>query len=129
MKAKLRHFAICVTDLEASAEFYQRVFGLQRVGEETLEMGSGVYLSDGVVNLALLKGSPGSAMDGYVGSHHFGFIVEDSAATAQAIEQNGGQFFFSLGDPEKHNFEQKFKDPDGIVFDISSKGWLGSSHD
>ncbi len=127
MTARLRHFAICVTDLEASAAFYQKVFGLKRVGEETLEMGSGVYLSDGVVNLALLKGSPGSAMDGYVGSHHFGFIVPDTEATGQAIEQNGGQFFFTLGDPDKHNFEQKFKDPDGIVFDISGKGWQGTS--
>ena len=53
--ARLRHFAICVRDLEKSARFYEEVFGLERVGEETLELGSGVYLSDGVVNLALLK--------------------------------------------------------------------------
>ncbi len=25
---------------------------------------------------------------------------------------------------EDANFERKFKDPDGIVFDISEKGWL-----
>jgi len=128
MTARLRHFAICVSDLEAAAEFYQKVFGLRRVGEETLEMGSGVYLTDGVVNLALLKGSPGSAMDGFVGSHHFGFIVDDPEAMGKAIEEHGGQFFFSLGDPEKHNFEKKFKDPDGIVFDISAKGWLGTGN-
>ena len=127
MSARLRHFAICVEDLEASAQFYQETFGLRRVGEETLEMGSGVYLTDGVVNLALLKGSPGSAMDGFVGAHHFGFIVDDTDATGQKIEENGGQFFFTLGDPEKQNFEQKYKDPDGIVFDISRKGWLGTS--
>src|SRR5690606_24793349 len=93
MTARLRHFAICVSDLEAAAEFYQKVFGLRRVGEETLEMGSGVYLTDGVVNLALLKGSPGSAMDGFVGSHHFGFIVDDPEAMGKAIEEHGGQFF------------------------------------
>ncbi|MCI2809852.1 VOC family protein [Eoetvoesiella caeni] len=125
--ARLRHFAICVNDLEASADFYQKTFGLKRVGEETLEAGSGVYLSDGVVNLALLKGSPGSQMEGFVGPHHFGFIVQDSELTAKEIEANGGKFFFTLGDPEKQNFEQKFKDPDGIVFDISRKGWLGTS--
>lgn len=65
MTARLRHFAICVSDLEASANFYQKAFGLKRVGEETLEAGSGIYLSDGVVNLALLKGSPGSHMEGF----------------------------------------------------------------
>lgn len=127
MKARLRHFAICVSDLEASAQFYEKTFGLKRVGEETLELGSGIYLSDGVVNLALLKGAPGSPMDGYIGSHHFGFIVDDADAVGKKIEENGGRFFFTLGDPEKANFEEKYQDPDGIVFDISSKGWFGTS--
>ena len=43
-------------------------------------------------------------------------------------EADGGTFFFDLGnDPDKHNFERKFKDPDGIIFDISRNGWLGTS--
>jgi catechol 2,3-dioxygenase-like lactoylglutathione lyase family enzyme len=132
MTARLRHFALCVSDLEASAKFYEEVFGLRRVGEETLELGSGVYLSDGVVNLALLKlkgtyGTDGKDSSGFVGSHHFGFIVDDVDEMRKRIEQAGGKFFFTLGDPEKHNFESKFKDPDGIIFDISKKGWLGSA--
>ena len=130
--ARLRHFALCVSDLEASAKFYEEVFGLQRVGEETLELGSGVYLSDGVVNLALLKlkgnyGGEGADNSTFVGAHHFGFIVDDVEAMRARIEAAGGKFFFTLGDPEKHNFESKFKDPDGIIFDISKKGWLGSA--
>ncbi len=127
--ARLRHFAICVNDLEASAAFYENVFGLKRVGEETIGLGSGVYLSDGVVNLALLKmnnGVPGSRGEGFVGSHHFGFIVDDTEEMGKRIEEHGGSFFFTLGDPEKHNFELKYKDPDGIIFDISGKGWLGT---
>jgi predicted enzyme related to lactoylglutathione lyase len=136
MAARLRHFALCVSDLEASAKFYEEVFGLKRVGEETLELGSGVYLSDGVVNLALLKLKGNYGTDGTDGSgsrhentgpHHFGFIVDDVDAMRKRIEQAGGKFFFTLGDPEKHNFESKFKDPDGIIFDISKKGWLGSA--
>lgn len=133
MTARLRHFAICVSDLEKSAEFYEKTFGLKRVGAETIGLGSGVYLSDGVVNLALLKlqGNYGSDGDqsAFVGSHHFGFIVDDSEAMTQQIESNGGKFFFTLGDPEKSNFEMKFKDPDGIVFDISTKGWMGTGKD
>lgn len=127
--ARLRHIAICVRDLEASAAFYENTFGLKRVGEETLELGSGVYLSDGVVNLALLKlkpGAPGSGREGFVGTHHFGFIVDDTEAVGKKIEENGGAFFFTLGDPEKSNFEMKYKDPDGIIFDISGKGWQGT---
>ena len=35
--------------------------------------------------------------------------------------------FFDLGEGKEHvNFERKFKDPDGIIFDISEKGWLGT---
>ncbi len=40
--AKLRHFALAVRDLEKSAEFYENVFGLKRVGREDLEIGSGI---------------------------------------------------------------------------------------
>jgi hypothetical protein len=44
--------------------------------------------------------------------------------TQKKIEALGGEFFFDLGnDAEKENFERKFKDPDGIIFDINWKGW------
>lgn len=130
---KLRHLAICVTDLEASARFYEEVFGLSRVGREDLAIGSGIYLSDGVMNLALLRynedgGAAGGKTKGFVGPHHFGFVVDDLAATQEKIERAGGTFYFKLGeDDENRNFELKFKDPDGIVFDISKRGWSGSA--
>ena len=134
--ARLRHFAVVVKDLDKAAAFYQHVFELERVGREDLEIGSAIYMSDGVINLALLnfKGAKGSkASDlkegsSFVGAHHFGFQVEDIAETQRRIESAGGQFFFDLGhDQEKENFERKFKDPDGIIFDISKKGWLGAT--
>src|SRR3954463_1415849 len=62
--AKLRHIAVVVQDLERAARFYESVFELKRVGEEHIDMGSAVYLSDGVINLALLKykGERGSGL-------------------------------------------------------------------
>jgi catechol 2,3-dioxygenase-like lactoylglutathione lyase family enzyme len=132
MAARLRHFAVVVKDLQKSAQFYEGVFGLKRVGEETLDFASAVYLSDGVINLALLnynseRGSGLVNAKDFVGAHHFGFQVDDLAATQQRIEAAGGKFFFDLGnDAEKENFERKFKDPDGIIFDISKKGWQGT---
>jgi predicted enzyme related to lactoylglutathione lyase len=133
--AKLRHFAICVRDLEKAATFYEQAFGLARVGREDLEIGSGIYLSDGVVNLALLSykndASAGRAnATQFSGPHHFGFVVDDLEAAQSRIEAAGGTFFFKLGDDaERSNFELKFKDPEGIIFDISKKGWLGSRSD
>ena len=132
--ARLRHFAVCVNDLEKAAKFYETVFELKRIDREDLEIGSAIYMSDGVINLALLnfKGSAGSkASDlenpaGFVGAHHFGFQVDDLAETQKKIEANGGKFFFDLGDERHGNFERKFKDPDGVIFDISKNGWQGT---
>jgi len=132
MAARLRHFAVVVGDLEKSAKFYESVFGLKRVGQETLDFAAAIYLSDGVINLALLNyfGKRGSGLDdakSYIGAHHFGFQVDDLAETQKRIEALGGKFFFDLGnDAEKENFERKFKDPDGVIFDISKKGWQGT---
>ena len=131
--ARLRHFALVVRDLENSAKFYESVFDLKRVGQETLDFAAAIYLSDGTINLALLNyfGKRGSGLDdakNFVGAHHFGFQVDDIAETQKRIEAAGGSFFFDLGkDQEKENFERKFKDPDGIIFDISKKGWLGTN--
>jgi predicted enzyme related to lactoylglutathione lyase len=121
-----------VKDLQKAARFYESVFELKRVGEQTLDFASAVYLSDGVIKLALLdyKGERGSGLANakdFVGAHHFGFQVDDLAETQKRIEAAGGKFFFDLGnDAEKENFERKFKDPDGIIFDISKKGWQGT---
>src|ERR671923_1744549 len=103
--AKLRHIAVVVRDLERAARFYEQAFELERVGEEHLDLGSAIYLSDGVINLALLKykGETGSGLKdaaSFVGLHHFGFQVDDFAAQQKQIEQAGGQFFFDLGKPE-----------------------------
>ena len=130
--ARLRHIAVCVKDLEKAAKFYEDVFEMKIVGRETIEIGSAIYMSDGVINMALLnfagtKGNDLKDPKNAVGANHFGFQVDDIAEAQKKIEAAGGTFFFDLGnDQEKENFERKFKDPDGIIFDISKKGWLGA---
>ena len=59
----------------------------------------------------------------FVGIHHFGFQCDDIEKQQKQIEAAGGQFFFDLGDPDDDDFERKFKDPNGIIFDINWKGW------
>ena len=53
--ARLRHIAVCVKDLDKAAKFYEEVFDLRRVEREDLEIGSAIYMTDGVINLALLN--------------------------------------------------------------------------
>ena len=129
--ARLRHIAVCVKNLEKAARFYETVFELKRVGREDIDIGSAIYLSDGVVNLALLKFAGATGNDladptNAVGANHFGFQVDDLAEAERRIEAAGGKFFFDLGDARKGNFERKFKDPDGVLFDISQHGWIGT---
>ena len=132
--ARLRHIAVCVNDIEKAGEFYSKVSGFKRIGREDLEIGSGLYMSDGVINLALLnfKGKSGSAASDikegqtFIGAHHFGIQVDDLAETQKKIEEAGGKFFFDLGDERHGNFERKFKDPDGVIFDVSKNGWQGT---
>ena len=129
--ARLRHIAVCVKDLDKAAEFYSKVFEFKRIAREDLPIGSAVYMSDGVINLALLNFAGSAASDlkdakNFVGTHHFGIQVDDLAEAQKKIEAAGGKFFFDLGDERHGNFERKFKDPDGVIFDISKTGWQGT---
>ena len=126
--ARIRHIALVVKDLDTTADFYERAFGLTRSEKSEGPTAHRIYMSDGEVNLALLqyKGETGSGLknaDSYVGIHHFGFQCDDIENQQKRIEGAGGQFFFDLGDPDDDDFERKFRDPNGIIFDINYKGW------
>ena len=83
---------------------------------ESIRIGSAIYLSDGVMNLALpnFVGDEGNAGRG-IGANHFDFQVDDLAARQRHIDAAGGSFFFDLGDAQAGNFGRKFRDPDGVV--------------
>jgi catechol 2,3-dioxygenase-like lactoylglutathione lyase family enzyme len=51
---KLRHIAIAINDPKATAEFYKKAFGFEQIGE-TSPLASGCFLSDGTLNIAVLK--------------------------------------------------------------------------
>ena len=129
--AKLKHIALAVEDPEKTAKFYEEVFGLQRVGTTDSVLASGVYLSDGYINIALLNyktdemSGMGPGGKDFVGTHHFGFQVEDAAASKKKVEQHGGTFFMDLPAlKETLYYEEKFRDPEGVIFDISQHGWV-----
>ena len=128
MPARIRHIALSVKDIDATADFYEKAFGLKRSPKSEGPTAFRVYMSDGEINLALLqyKGETGSGLKNaseFVGIHHFGFQCDDLEAQQKQIEAAGGKFFFDLGDPDDDDFERKFKDPNGIIFDINWKGW------
>jgi methylmalonyl-CoA/ethylmalonyl-CoA epimerase len=129
-KGRIRHFALSVPDPWLAAEFYRQTFGLEVLGETDSKIAEGVFLTDGVVNFALLKFksdemSQGTGKD-FVGLHHMGFWVDDQRATADVAQAHGATWV--MGDPaqSKGGFEVKYADPNGIVFDIAEEGWGGA---
>ena len=126
--ARIRHIALVVRDLEQTADFYQKAFGLSRSELSEGPTARRIYMSDGEVNLALLQykseiGSDLKDASSFVGIHHFGFQADNLAEQQAAIEAAGGKFFFDLGEEGDEGFERKFKDPNGIIFDINDTGW------
>jgi catechol 2,3-dioxygenase-like lactoylglutathione lyase family enzyme len=113
--AKLRHIAIAVPDIQATARFYEAGFGMQRVRESDVA----VMLSDGVVSLAIIDSNKNVNAEGRTGLHHFGFLVEDLDHSANQVESSGGTYYGqirNIGDGPQS--ERKYRDPNGIDFDI-----------
>jgi catechol 2,3-dioxygenase-like lactoylglutathione lyase family enzyme len=126
-KSKLRHIAISVPDKEKAAKFYEETFGFERVSQSRIAM----RLSDGLMNITLLQfETEEDAGDergkNFVGLHHFGIWVDDIDAMKRAIEAHGGKYHPGPSGHSPANAEHKFRDPYGIVFDISSHGWDGA---
>jgi catechol 2,3-dioxygenase-like lactoylglutathione lyase family enzyme len=128
-KGKIRHIAISVQDPWAAAEFYKQAFGLEELGETDSNLAEGVFLTDGVINLALLKFKSDVAAQGtgkdFVGLHHVGFWVDDAVASGETATKAGATWI--MGDPQvKGGYEVKYTDPAGVIFDISEEGWGGA---
>ena len=128
-KGRIRHIAMSVPDPWAAAEFYKEAFGLEELGETDSKLAEGVFLTDGVVNLALLKFKDDEAAQGtgkdYVGLHHVGFWVDNAIASGEQATAAGAKWI--MGDPNnKGGYEVKYSDPNGVIFDISEDGWAGA---
>ena len=132
--AKLRHIAVHTPDPEKTAEFYKRVFDMVEVGRTDSPIATGVYLSDGTINMAVLRFKTVEAADrqdglGPVyGLHHFGFWVDNLEETRRRLEKAGAEYRF--GRPETATtsfFEEKYKGPDAVMIDITPHGWVGGN--
>jgi catechol 2,3-dioxygenase-like lactoylglutathione lyase family enzyme len=128
-KGKIRHIAISVPDPWAAAEFYKEAFGLEELGETDGMLAEGVFLTDGAVNLALLKFKDDVAAQGtgkdYVGLHHLGLWVDNAEASGEQATSAGATWI--MGDlHNKGGYEVKYSDPTGVIFDISEDGWAGA---
>jgi lactoylglutathione lyase len=128
--AQIKHIAIRTRDIAKTAAFYKEAFGLEQVGVGQ----NGVYLTDGHLNLAILryeKGQDGEPMR--LGIDHIGFQVEDVEGTVARIQAASGRSLtertqINPKDPSQPQsyYEIKCVGPDEQVIDVSSAGWVGT---
>ena len=132
--ARIRHIAIATQDPETTARFYIEGLGLKEVGKVNSPTAEGYYLSDGHVNLAILKfkyDDPATTegMLRYTGLHHFGVEIGNMDEARARIEKAGAVHRLYPGTEEmakRGNVEVKFTGPDGVTIDLSEHGWLGT---
>jgi len=129
--AKLRHIAISVPDPEAAAKFFEQAFGMTRAGNAM----RGVYMTDGVVNVALLNFGdepvPGfESQKGYCGLIHLGMWVDSVEEADAKVKAAGGSYMTGRKETSPNvYYEVKYKTPEGIVFDVTESGWKGAVKD
>ncbi len=131
--AKLRHLALYTPDPEKTAAFYRKVFDMVEVGRTKSPFAEGVFLSDGVLNMAILRYKTPKAAETYgssskFGMSHFGFWVEDMEGTRKRLRELGAEYV----DTRDHAaaptafFEEKWIGPDQTIIDITDQGWAGA---
>ena len=128
--AKLRHVSLHTPDPEKTAKFYKRVFDMVEVGRADNKFVEGIFLSDGTVNLSVIRfktkqaADRGDGLGSVFGLHHFGFWVEDEDETRRRLKEAGAEYNFTVDLPDY--FEEKYKGPDSVMIDISRASWVGA---
>jgi catechol 2,3-dioxygenase-like lactoylglutathione lyase family enzyme len=121
--ARIKHIAIRTADPEKTARFYEETFGLTRAGLGR----TGIYLTDGHINLAILKGAD------KLGIEHLGFQVDDVDGTLARVAELGGKPLTErvnvtptdAAHPQSY-YEIKCLGPDDQIIDVSGSGWVGT---
>ena len=120
--AKLRHIAIIVDDPEKSARFFEQAFDMKRAGTAR----RGIYMSDGTVNVALLRKEGENEK---LGLYHFGMWVDDLDVAEKKVVEAGATYLEGRPTSPQSYYEAKYKDPIGVVFDLTHTGWAGAVKD
>jgi catechol 2,3-dioxygenase-like lactoylglutathione lyase family enzyme len=118
--ARLNHIAIRAKDPEFLARFYGEVFGMEVLFRSPT---GSVYITDGYVNLALLKNRSQKPM----GINHFGFQIDDMDETLRRLAEAG----VPVPQPGPHDppfAEKRGTDLDGNLFDLSVHGYQIVEH-
>jgi lactoylglutathione lyase len=121
--SRIVHLALKVEDLERTTDFYRKVFGFKEMNTERVRDHTSRHLSDGVLDLALIKYDAGteSAESKAAGEgpciHHFAVEVDSVDKATRQIQAYGCDI---ISDPGV--IPVKFRAPGGTVCELVPKG-------
>ena len=121
--SRIVHLALKVDDLERTTQFYREVFGFSEMSTDRVRDHTSRHLSDGMIDLALIKYDAGteSAESRASGEgpciHHFAVEVADLGAAEKRIRALGCEI---ISDPGV--VPVKFRAPGGTVCEIVPEG-------
>jgi glyoxylase I family protein len=137
--ARIKHIALSTQDPEKTSRFYIDVFGMKEIGRVDHPAVSGYFLTDGELNVAVLKFKNDAAAGAergkdFCGLHHIGFQVESLEAIAERLAAAGSArrddvndaLNLARGARRAANVEVKYAGPDGVMLDVSETGWVGT---
>lgn len=121
----VRHIGIGTKDVARLAEFYQFIFGLNEVGREKIKKTGmeTIHLSDGTINLGLIKNSPVIGL----GLQVLGFQVPNLFEIEERLKRPLGLTY--KGEPalelkrDRTDGSVYLLDPDGTYIALSEQGW------
>jgi catechol 2,3-dioxygenase-like lactoylglutathione lyase family enzyme len=130
MKPMIRHIGITTANPAATAAFFVKGFGFTviRPGSET----ESAIVSDGYINVTLLKFQVDRYGGGQPGLHHFGIQVPDLDESEGTIAALGATELVDWnttygnreGTPTHWVGERKWKTPEGVSIDVNPSGWI-----
>ena len=113
--AKLRHIAIASDDPESLAGTLQQLFDFDEVGRIDNHLARGVYLTDGTVNIAVLRfhtDQLGRGLD-FQGLHHVGYRVDDCGVALASMIAAGATAIDAAPRPGSRHTTVAFIHPKG----------------
>ena len=126
----IRHIGITTTDPGATADFFIKGFGFTEV--QRSPKNESAIITDGYINVTLLKFKVDRYGGGHPGLHHFGIQIDNLEETeariaplgATELEEWNRTYGNQEGTPTHWVGERKWHTPEGIAIDVNPTGWV-----